>query len=249
MSEQQNETEQTTQDDSGTAPEQKEKVVFSEEQQAVVNKIAAEGRDKTRAGQQREADLQKQLDEAQARIPKETRPNVPDVGDVYDDDHEERQTAREKAIREAAVFDTRQTIEQENNLKAQETATVKQQKAFDDTISEYSKRATKLGESPEDVQAAMTTVNQIGVSESVGNFILADEHGPLITKYLSTHLEEIDTINSLDPISAGIFMSELKEKAVALGIKQTSTTPDPVETLNGAGVPPSKRGPKGATFE
>ncbi len=247
MSEQSNEAEQ--QPESGTAPEQKEEVTFSEEQQAVVDKIAAKGRDKTRAGQQREADLQRQLDEAQARIPKETRPNVPNAGDVYDEDFEASQVQREEAIRKAAEFDTRAQVEQENEQKAQQAVVVEQQKVFDETISEYGKRATKLGITPEDVQTAMAIVNQTGVSEEVGNFILADENGPLITKYLSENQQDIDTLNQLDAISAGIFIGSVKEKAVALGIKQTSTTPDPAETLSGAGVPPSKRGPEGATYE
>jgi hypothetical protein len=70
--------------------------------------------------------------------------------------------------------------------------------------------------------------------------ILEDEVGPLITEYLETRFDLIDTLNQMTPTSAGAFIeAHIKPEAMKLKPKQ-SEAPPPAEALNGNGAPQQK---------
>ena len=117
------------------------------------------------------------------------------------------------------------------------------------SIDDYSGRAKKLGISDKELEVAGNTVYEYGINDHVTKYILSDEHGPLITKYLSENPVAMESLHNLPPISAGAFIeSQVKPQAIKLR-PVTTNAPEPVETLTGAGVQPAQRGPKGATFE
>jgi len=245
MSEQLNEGDKP---ESGTAPE--EKVTFSEEQQKTVDKIAADGREKFQSERQKAADLQKQLDEANARIPKETRPEVPKSGDVFDDDHEERTAAREEGIRKQAKFDARQEFDTQAKKDKELADQQAEQARFNDSLRKFNDTAVKF-----DIDAATldsfnaTIASHGGLKYAVGTRVVGDEQGMLIYKHFAQNPDDIYRVNGMTEGDAAVFVSEIKSKATALFTKKASETPDPAETLTGAGVPPEKRGPKNATYE
>jgi len=225
------------------------KVEFSEEQQKIVDSQIAGKAFEVREEKRQKAELQRQLDEVKANIPKEARPDVPNAGDIYDEDYETNRAAREAKLVEQARFDERQTVQGEQVQQAQHADLQRQQEAFNQQVSEFGNRATKAGINPQELQTAMNTVNQYGIRQDIGNFVIADEQGHLITKYLAENPQDIDTVNKLDGMNAGIFMNTVREKAVALYTKRTSDAPDPPDNLTGSGVPPRKRGAAGATFK
>ena len=234
--------------ESESAPEP-EKVTFSEEQQKVIDDLAAKKTFKIREAERKAEQLQKELEAAQARIPKETRPEVPSLPDPYSDDYEAQLAARDDKIRAAAAYDANESMRQQQAQQAQLQAYQAQQQALAEKVDKYTNRAKQLGVDAQELQVAAGIIQQYGIDDSVAMHIINDDHGPLITKYLSQNPLALEHIRNSDPMSAAVYIStDIKAKASALGKKQP-TAPDPVETLNGAGAAPGQRGPKGATFE
>ncbi len=240
---------QTTESETAPITAEPEKVEFSDDQQKVFNDMAAKKAFETREARRESDELRRQLEETKARIPQQVAPIVPDFPDPYDDDYVAKQAARDNAIRASAPFDANARAQQDNLQRTQEAA---QQKAQDDEnkrVATYAGRAKTLGMTKEQLLAAGNAVGQFGIDSQVANFIMQDDQGPLITKYLSENPLEMERLNSLDPMSAGIrIATEIKAKASALGIKQRNA-PNPTETLRGSGVPAKDDGPDGATYE
>ena len=156
---------------------------------------------------------------------------------------------RDEAVSKAAAYDAQQQYLQQQQYQLAEQARQKQQEALNSKIENYASRATKMGIKSEELQVAGATVSNFGIQDELVSFIIEDDHGPLITKYLSQNLTELDNLRSMSPIQAAIrITNEIKPKAVALK-RKVNQAPDPVETPQGAGISPKPKGPKGATFE
>lgn len=250
------ETEEPSESSADSGESHEQKVSFTPEQQKVLDKLAAEKTYKLReaerkAAQERE-DLQRQIAEYKKYAPRDERPEVPDVPDRYDfdDDTQWRQAVekRDQTLRQAAEWDAKQAIQSEREEQlALEQARLKQ-KQLAEKVEDYSKRAATLGVKPDELQAAGNAVAQFGLNDHVVNAILADDHGPLITKYLHQNVTVLDQLARLDPVSAGIALAGIKAEAAKLK-KTVTTAPEPVEHLRGAGAPPKGKAPKGARFE
>lgn len=252
MSEQLNEGEgQTSQEPSSeTAPEQKEKVTFDPDQQAVIDKVALQGRENVRTERQKNADLQRDLDEARAKIPQEVRPSVIEAGDTFEEDYETKQQTREEQIRKQAVFDARGKWDAEAQQADQIATQQKQQQDFNDSVVTFRETASKFDIDQNAVALMDQTIASYGgVTPEVGQFIINDEQGMLIWQHMASNPLDIQTVNNMPLQQQGIFLADIKAKQVALHTKNQSTAPDPAENLTGSGVPPGKRGSKGATYE
>lgn len=226
---------------SDTGENQEQKVTFDERQQKVVDDIIGKKTFKVREAERENERLQNELAEARKQIPQEQRPDVPTMPSSFDFDSDEEfnqaVASRDKAIADAARFDGRQTYANEQLERQQQEAQKADNDALQAQVDTYAGRATKLGVKTEDLQAAGNVVAGYGIDDSVVRHILKDEQGPLITTYLAANPVEMETIRSLDPISAGVYLSTIvKQKAEALKPKLTSA-PDPVETLRGGGIP------------
>ncbi|MBK28601.1 MAG: hypothetical protein CMO77_07180 [Verrucomicrobiales bacterium] len=241
--------------ESATASEEthEEKVSFSEEQQAKVDEIIGQ---KTFKGRQRERELQAALEserkarqEAESLIPAETRPDVPPMPNPYDEDFQEKARQRDLAIQRAADYDAnekaRRNAEQEQHNRLVQEQAIKLQQIGQD----YSKRAVQLGITEPELAQIGDRIKVFGLDEPIAEFILKDEQGPLIAKYLSDNPAELEEISQKDLTTAFSYVVEkIKPKASGLIVKPTDA-PDPPELLKGSGMPPSRRGPTGATFE
>jgi hypothetical protein len=156
---------------------------------------------------------------------------------------------RDEAVSKAAAYDAQQQYLQQQQYQLAEQARQTQQEVQNSKIENYASRATKMGIKSEELQVAGAAVSNFGIQEELVNFIIEDDHGPLITKYLSQNLTELDNLRSMSPIQAAIrITNEIKPKAAALKPK-VNQAPDPVDTPQGAGISPKPKGPKGATFE
>lgn len=248
------------QEPSESSPEQaakpEQKIEFSPEQQAVVDKIAAEKtfklREAERKAEQERRELQQQIEAMRSKLPQEKRPEVPEYPDRYDFDNEEqfRQAVRQRdeLQRQQMQYDARQEAvvaqrEEQKRLQAQQ-----QQQQLVEQAKTYTSNAEKMGIKAEELQQAGNMVAQYGLSDELAGEILQDEQGPLITKYLANNVAALDQLVRATPYQAGMLMNSIKAEAVKLK-PNVSRAPEPVDHLNGNGAPPQERGPKGATFE
>ena len=239
MSEQTNEGEHQTSDEpsSDTAPEQKEKVTFNEDQQAVSDKVALQGRDNVRSERQKTADLQRQLEEAQAKIPKETRPTVNEAGETFEEDYEANRNKRETQIRAQATFDARAEWDAEAAQTAQLAQQQTQQLAYQDSVTKFNGTAQTFGIDQNQLAVMGQTIASYGgLTPDVSSFVINDEQGMLIYQHMAANPLDIQTVNNMTPMQAGVFLESVKTKQAALNTKKTSDTPDPPDRLDGGGV-------------
>lgn len=241
---------------SGSAPEaedtQDKQVKFDDAQQRVLDKAVNKKVFKLREKEREAEGLKKQLEELQAKLGEKQAPQVPGLPDpfaVSEQEYRQSLERREQALQASARYEVEQqalqrqqeTLRQQEWEKQREEATVK--------VDSYSKRATTLGMTQEELQEAGNTVARFGIDEALVNVILDDEDGPLITKYLSKNPLELDNLRYLNPAQAAVRVATLiKQKAASLKPK-VNNAPDPLEHPHGAGTAPKPKGPQGATFE
>lgn len=243
---------------SGSSPEQTPesndgKVTFSPEQQAVLDKVVAEKTFKLREIERQNEALQHQMQTIQQQQPTATAPTVPDIPDPYQFDTDEEYRAavvnRDKKIEELATFKQQEAIQAAQLQQQQQLQLQQQQQQLLTDVQTYTERATKLGINQVELQQAGNQIAAYGINDQLTQFILKDDQGPLITKYLASNPTTLEQLSQLDPMSAAVYIAtDVKTKAAGLKPK-VPTAPEPVEPLRGNGVPPSKRGPAGATFK
>lgn len=176
-------------------------------------------------------------------------PALPDALTVNTEVFQQHLAQRDTAIRQAAEYDAQQTA-----LKAQQQAseTARQQAQHEELVKQaqtYTARAVQLGLKPDELQAAGKLVGEFGVHPEIATMILADDHGPLITKYLASNLQELDDLSRLPVTQQAVRIATLiKTKAASLK-PRVSNAPDPLNPVRGGGLPPADFGPKGATYE
>ena len=235
------ETSEGLEEDSDSAPEDDQEA-FSPLQQARFNAAIGKKVRQTR-----------QLQEIKSQLPKQERPYVPPAPDPFSiSDEEYRRTLaqRDEAVKAAVNFDNQRQEQLAAQQRLQEQQAQEQHAAQNEKILEYSKRASKLGIKAEELQIAGNSLANYGIDESLGQFILEDAQGPLITTYLAANPQELDELRSMSPAKAAAMVeSQIRNKAVAARPKKVTDTPDPLERPRGAGKPPKGRGPQGATFE
>ena len=233
-------------DESGLAPEATpEKVEFSEAQQKVVDGIAAKKTRQLRDAERRSLELQAQLDAAKAKIPQEVRPEVPDPVDMYDDDFESNQAAREEAIRKQAEFDAREahakTLADErlNELEANK------QKELAASVETYTTRAGELGVSQHELSVAGNVLARAGMADDLAMFIIADESGPLLTKHLAENPDVMEQMRSMTTTQAAVYLATEVKPVVKAA--DNSSAPPPPDTLDG-GSAQTYGGVQGTTY-
>jgi chromosome segregation ATPase len=238
--------------DTEEVQEKKTKVVFDEEQQKRFNEEIYEERGKRRASERQIDTLNKQIKNLEQRLPQAQRPVVPAIPDAYSVSDAEFKTSinkRDAAIAQQAAFDAQQKVLKQQAYEEQQRAEEKKTQKLNEKISVYAERAVKLGIPANELQAAGETVAEFGVQQELVDFILEDDLGPAITKYLSQNVAELDNLRSMSPAQAAVRIDrEIREKAAALKPK-VNAAPDPVDTPNRAASAPKGKGPKGATFE
>ena len=133
-------------------------------------------------------------------------------------------------------------------MQAQQQALLAQQQRIQETVTNYSQRAEKLGINAADLGAAGNLVNSTGVPNEIAEHILNDPNGPQITIHLARNLAEMDVINSMTPTQAAIYIEQNIKPAATASMKKADPPPAPVEHLRGKGEVERQPGPKGATY-
>ena len=238
--------------DSAPDTEEAQAGKFTEAQQKIVDDAIGKKVFKLRE-KEREADsLKKQLNDLKAKIPEEPKPVVPPPPDPFslsDDEYKRNLALRDEALRQESAYNAKMQADMQLRLDKEKEAEKHQQQALQEKVEVYSQRATRLGIKPEELQAAGNTVATWGIDDSVVNFILDLDQGPLVTTYLSKNLTELEALRDMRPMEAAVHInSKLLAKAEAFKPK-VKTAPPPVEQPQSSGTPSRNKGPKGATFE
>jgi hypothetical protein len=246
------ETDSDSSPDTEEVQEKQTKPVFDEQQQQVFDKAIADKVFKLREKEREAEELKQRLQSLEQQIPKQERPSVPKEPDPYalsDQEYQQQLRMRDEAIARQAAFDAQQRFQQQEAQRLQQERLMREQEALNEKVATYSQRAVQLGISNEELQAAGNAVASFGISDDVVNYILDDDLGPAITKYLSQNVTELDAIRAMSPAQAAVrIATHVRDKAAALKPK-VNAAPDPVEQPAKAGVAPKARGPKGAIFE
>ena len=229
-------------------------VEFSEEQQKVFNEVIGKKTFKLRETERENERLAKELAELRSKVPTNTRPEVPPRPDPYtltEEQYRQAQEARDKALSDAIAFDARQAQynEQARQIKAQQEQ--QRHEALVESAKTYTQQAVKLGVKPDELARAAKVVDTFGLDSNhpLVPMILADEHGPLITKYLANNVLELERVMSMPLANAAVYLAtSVKQKAAALKPK-VNTAPDPIDTPLSSGSGQKRRGPEGATYE
>jgi hypothetical protein len=230
--------------------EEGKKVQFDEAQQRVVDGIVGEKVGKLRAAEREKAALQKELEALRARDqPKPVEvPPLPDLNKVSDAEYNQVMAARDQALRHNAALDAENKAAQKRAAEAQQELQRRQHEELIKTVSDYNGRAQKLGISTQELQSAAQVINSIGMSDDIAQLILEDDDGPLITKYLSMNIAELDTLSQMSPVRAAARLaSVIKPKAAAMKPK-TSKAPDPIDIPAGGSVTGSGKSAGGSKF-
>jgi len=220
---------------------QEPKVTFTPEQQAIFDKNIGKKVAKNHEITKERDDLQRQLNEANAKLPQVEAPEIPDMpnpDDFYGEPEKLRaaQDTRDKAISERATFDA--GVQQNERLQANQTFKQQQEdlKKQNEVIVGYVENADSFKISRDDLFKSGEIVKNSGVSLDIQTHLLQDPQGPLVVDYLAKNLVELDNLRSMTPMQAAIHIAnEIKPKLA--GIKKTTKTPHPLDMDDGQGMP------------
>lgn len=227
--------------------QQEDPVKFDERQQSKVDEIVG-GKVKAQRDAERERDaLRAELEAAHAKMPQETRPDVPEVPDPFDDDFETKVKERDQAITRAAAFDANATLleqQQQQQLQNQQQQQIVELQQKADT---YKTRAAEFGLKQEDLQQAAQNVATSLNPQLVG-YLLDDADGPLITQYLGNNVLALEKVRNMPVLQAATHIATVV-RAEAQATRKPSQAPRPADVLSGNGQLPAKRGSAGYSFD
>lgn len=218
--------------------------------QKAINKQHAKYREEERKRIEMEEKLKAANKKLEAFEAEKGEITIPPVPDTFDEDFEEKLKQRDEAIMQKAQQDAqKQSVVAQQTANEEAVAKVEEERV-QTLIGGYSQRINTLGLNADEVRVAGDTVVRNGIDGSVAEYILGDEDGPLITKYLAENPVIQDELRHLPPIQAAMKIDSTIRQAVSTMKPQVSDAPDPIETLDGRGAGEQvSRFIKGATFE
>lgn len=254
QAEDQPDIEEDVEDDSESSTDSEEthdKPIFTEKQQRIFDEAIGKKTFKLREMEREAEVLRKRLDEVDRPV-SQSRPQVPGLPDPYivsDEEYKRQIMHRDQALISAAAYDARMQMLQNQQEQTKYQAEQKQHEVLVEKVQSYAQRAKTLGIKASDLQAAGAVVGQFGMDDSLVQYIIDDEQGPLITKYLSQNISLLDDLSKMHPTKAAVMIAtNIRAKAVALKPRFTNA-PDPVRRPQPSGIQAKAKGPKGATFE
>jgi hypothetical protein len=232
-----------------TPAETKARIEFTEEQQKYINEhIIARQVAKRKEAERELEEYRQRLQQSQPEQPS-GRPEIPEPPNIWDDDYEAKIKARDEAIRAAVEWEAQEQYRQQYEQQQKWEQQQKEQEQLLSKVTTYTERAKEYGIDESDLQVAGNAVAQFGIPEPLIQYILEDDAGPAITMHLSRNLQELDTLNRMDPIKAAVHIATTLKPKATRNAQRRSKPPEPTDSPRGSGVPEKERGPKGAVYE
>ena len=220
-----------------------------EKMQQLIAENAFKAREAKREAEVAKADLAALRAENAAEAQGE-RPDIPALPeDSYDPDYARKMAQRDQALQEAAAFDANEKLLQQMQQQAQVHQQESQQRSLNEAANAYQQRGIKSGLTTEQMNHSAQRVLSYPLSQDEQTFLLSEEEGPLIMKYLSDNILELDEFagQPQTPQRLVKLATDIKAKALAKKVPITET-PDPTSEVRSGGVQVEQLGPKGATF-
>ncbi len=232
------------------APAETEKpsLTFSDEQQAFINGLMKEQKQRLREVERSSQERIEALEARQVAQPPDDGPVIPDMPTGWESDYEQLVQDRDQKIRERAAWEAQEEAKaaQQQQL-AMQAQQAKQQQELE-AVQAYTERAKPLGIDEGELRVAGNAVANFGIDLQVADFILREEQGPAITVYLSKNIQELQNLKAMNPMRAAIHIATQIKPRVSRSLKRQAP-PEPTETVQGASSPEKERGPKGAVYE
>lgn len=162
--------------------------------------------------------------------------NIPPIPDPFDDDYEKKLAEREQALFAQAQYKAQQDLYRQQQERQKQEQEARELEEFNSQVTKYGARAKELGIKQDELQQAANAVAEIGLSNDLVKFIIADKDGPLIVKYLAANPSDGLELAQSNPYLAGVKLSEIRERAKVLKPKVTNA-PMPPTDISGKGAP------------
>lgn len=204
---------------------------------ARVDQLTREKHEARREVERMQRELQQYKKEPEP--PKEVPP--PSADPVTDPDvYAQQVRAREQYIKDQVKF------ESESQQRKQQSEANEQRKQ-EQLLTTYNKNMARLKVSPEDLKKAADTVTQYGISKELTEFLLEDDDGPAIVKYLHGNVDVLADLVSMSPVKAAAFI----ERSIRgkLNAKPISKAPPPPTKVSGSRTSSATVDADGTTYE
>jgi hypothetical protein len=145
----------------------------------------------------------------------------------------------EAAFQQKTAEYFRKSARQEAQAVLQEHSTTQQQQAAQTEAQrqtdEYIKRAGDFAKDNQDYDATFDNLMSVLQNPEVGKAILASNNGPAIAYHLGKNLDKVEALNGMNSVNAVLEVANIGITLGAPAKKQTTTAPDPPETISGGG--------------
>lgn len=222
------------------------KVEFDEEQQAHVDTLVNERIFKERELENEAQRLREELAALRGADKQAARPEIPPLPDRWVDNYEELIFQRDEAIKAAVLYDSEKAASDAANESLSADVQKSEQAAMAAKVASYAGRATSMGITPEELRDRGQKVVSFGISDTVADFILSHENGPLITTYLAKNPAEIKAISAMSLMNAALYISNTVNGKITATKDRAKSPPEPFERVRSAGSSGSKS--SGITF-
>jgi len=204
---------------------------------ARVDELTRKMHENARRAEAAERKLQQQQKEPEP--PKEVP--APSADPLIDPDvYANQMRAREQYIRDQMRF------ESESEQRKQQREVLEQEKQGS-LLTTYNKNIERLKINPQDLKVAADTVTQYGISKDLTEFLLEDDDGPAIVKFLHQNVDVLADVVGMSPAKAVSFIERsIRNK---LNVKPISKAPSPPTRVNGSRPISSSTDSDGTTYE
>ena len=183
--------------------------------------------------EQKLADLEAKL----ASQPQVDQPAQSNDAPVLPEDIYDEEAMRKYHIDSAAYNTATAQDAAKNQFETQQQASVQQEQnvKHQAVVDTYANNAARDGVNLDKLALAEQTLQQNGLSNELGHYLLNDPNGAKIVEYLSDNPAEMHEVLRLDPVSAGIrIATEVKAKVLSQ-TPRVSGAPDPIPEVSGGG--------------
>lgn len=202
-----------------------------------VNQLTKEKHDALREVERMQRELQQYKKEPEP--PKEVP--TPSADPVTDPEvYAQQMRAREQYVREQVKY------ESETEQRKQQSAAAEQARQ-ERMLTTYNKNIERLKINQEDLKRAADTVTQYGINKELTEFLLEDDDGPAIVKYLHGNVDVLSDLVTMSPVKAAAYIE--RNIRAKLTVKQTSKAPPPPTKVHGSRSPSAAADADGTIYE
>lgn len=204
---------------------------------ARVDELTRKMHENARRAEAAERELQKHKKDPEP--PKEVP--TPSADPVTDPEvYAQQMRAREQYVREQVKY------ESETEQRKQQSAAAEQARQ-ERMLTTYNKNIERLKINQEDLKRAADTVTQYGINKELTEFLLEDDDGPAIVKYLHGNVDVLSDLVTMSPVKAAAYIE--RNIRAKLTVKQTSKAPPPPTKVHGSRSPSAAADADGTIYE